>query len=510
MLSRRLGAIGAIAALAAVTACGGTTGGDAEQQGESGGTLRIGVPDLPPGQGNPFTAVGSPSVYTWAAIFDSLTVINAEGETTPALATEWENLDENTWRFTLREDVTFSNGEPLDAEAVVETVDYLLTDEGSATIVGGELTTLESVEAEDDFNVLITTDQPDPILPTRISVMSIVAPQAWADLGPEGYAAEPVGTGPFTVDSLTQNEVRLSANEDSWRAPQVDALTLTRLAEAAPRTQALQSGQIDLAIRVSPDQMETLTGSGFQIETAPAQIMSLAFRQIDEDSPVADPKVRRALNHAVNRDTMVDSLLGGEGGVPTQGTSSTTFGHNPDLAGFEYDPDLARELLEEAGYGDGIDLTSQIVVGSFAADSEIYQAAAADLAEVGVNLELEQVSFAEWLERYQTDNWDLDLFGLSWNAAPILDASRPYTIFSCLKPSPFFCDEDVAEILEDADTEFDPEVRESMLQDVAEHMQENPPSLLLVEQVDINATSPNVQGYVDDNRLIRYEDITVQ
>lgn len=510
MLRRRLGAIGAATALLAVAACGGGADNGDTAEGAPGGTLRVAVPDLPPGQGNPFTAVGSPSVYTWAAIFDSLTVITAEGETDPALATEWENVDETTWRFTLREDVTFSNGESFDAEAVAATVDYLLSEEGSTTVVGGELSTLASAEVEDEHSVVITTDEPDPILPTRISVMPIVAPQAWEELGPEGFATEPVGTGPFSVDSLTQNEVNLSAYEDSWRAPEVDSLSITRLAEVTPRTQALQSGQVDLAIRVAPDQITSLSDAGFTIETAPAQIMSLAFRQIDEDSPIADPRVRIALNHAVDREAMVESLLGGEGGVPTQGTSATTFGHNPDLPGFEYDPELARELLAEAGYEDGMELTSQIVVGSFAADSEIYQSAAANLAEVGVDLHLEQVSFAEWLERYQTDNWDLDMFGLSWNAAPILDASRPYTIFSCLKPSAFFCDEEVADLIGQADTEFDPAAREGLLQEVAARMQENPPSLLLVEQADINATGPQLQGYVDENRLIRYEDITVQ
>lgn len=508
MLSRRLGVMGAAVALLAVAACSGV-GGDTAQ-GEPGGTLRIGVPDLPPGQGNPFTAVGSPSVYTWAAIFDSLTVITSDGETVESLATDWENIDETTWRFTLREDVTFSNGEPLDAEAVVATVDYLLTEEGSTTVVGGELTTLDSAEAEDEYSVVITTEEPDPILPTRISIMSIVAPEAWEELGPEGFATTPVGTGPFSVDSLTQNEVSLSAYEDSWRAPEVDSLTLTRMAEATPRTQALQSDQVDLAIRVSPDQVGPLTDSGFHVEAEPAQIMSFAFRQVEQDSPVADPKVRLALNHAVNSEVMVDSLLNGEGGVPTQGTSDTTTGHNPDLTGFEYDPELARELLAEAGYEDGMELTSQIVVGSFAADSEIYQSAAADLAEVGVDLHLEQVSFAEWLERYQADNWDLDMFGLSWNAAPILDASRPYTIFSCLKPAEFFCDEEAADLIEQSSTEFDPDTRESLLQDVATRMQENPPSLLLVEQADINATGTQVQGYVDENRIISYEDITVQ
>lgn len=514
MLSRRLGALAALASITALAACGGGASGTGADtpDGAPGGTLRLGVTELPPGQGNPFTAAGSPSIYTWSAIFDSLTIVDADGQTSASLATDWTNIDETTWEFTLRDDIAFSNGEEFNAEAVVTTVDYLVSDEGAATVVGNDLALLKGAEAVDELTVRLTTDSPDPILPTRLSVMSIVAPEAWTELGPDGFAAAPVGTGPFAVDSITQNEVKLSAFTDSWRAPQADAMTVTRLSDAAARLQALQSNQIDLAIGISPDQVEVLESSGYGIHTAPAQVMSLAFRQTLKDNPVADVRVRRALNHAVDRQAIVDSLLAGRGGVPTQGTTENTVGHNPDVTGFEYDPELATELLEEAGYGDGLELDAEIVVGSYAADSEIYQAAAADLAKVGVTLNLEQITFPEWLEKYQTDGWgdDVEVFGLSWNATPLMDASRPYTIFSCLRSPAFFCDKKVTPLLEEAQNEFDPEARTALLQDVATRMNENPPALFLTEQTDINATGQQVANYSVANRVIAYENITVQ
>ena len=82
-------------------------------------TIRVGVPDLPPGKGNPFSALGTPSIYTWSAIFDSLTQVDSKGVAWPALAVKWENVNPTTWRFTLRDGVRFSNGEALSPEAVL-------------------------------------------------------------------------------------------------------------------------------------------------------------------------------------------------------------------------------------------------------------------------------------------------------------------------------------------------------------------------------------------------------
>lgn len=505
-------ALGVCATLVAAGCSSGASaqGSNAGGGGKPGGELRVGVSALPPGQGNPFSAIGSPSVYVWAAIFDSLTTVDASGKVQPALATAWKNIDATHWTFTLRQGVTFSNGEPFNADAVVATIDYLTSAEGKATSVGGELSMLASAKATDANTVEITTSTPNPILPASLCVMYIVAPKAWSTLGAKGFAAKPVGTGPFIATSFTQNAVQLTANTKSWRAPKLDKLSFTQLADQAARTQALQSKQIDLEIGVSPDQMSTLTSAGDKVVTSsPQQIMSLAFRQ-SAGGPVASPLVRQALNYAVNKDAINTSLLGGKGGAPTQGTASATFGHNPAVTGFPYDPDKAKQLLQQAGYGSGLKLSADVVTGSFPADAQIYEAAAADLAKVGVTLTLTQITFADFLTKYLSNSFETPMFGLSWNGQPTLQASRPETIFSCLHPKAFFCDPKVGDLLTKASTEFEEAQRKQTLEDVATQMQANPPALLLIEQIDINATTSSVKGFSADNRSIHYENMTVR
>ena len=503
-----------VATIAALAACstGSSDAGGGTGTGAAGGTIRVAVSSLPPGQGNPFTGIGAQSIYTWSAIFDSLTIVGDSGLPEPWLATSWENVDETTWRFTLRDDVQFSNGEAMDAEAVKATVDYLVSDEGRTSVVGAELNMLADATVVDEYQVEITTTVPEAILPAKLSAMYIVAPQAWEELGPDGYAAAPVGTGPFAVESLTDDRIVATAFTDSWRGPKAEKLEIIRLAESAARLQALQSGQVDLAIALSPDQIGSVEASGATVQANPApQVMGFGFVQIHEDSPVSDPRVRRALNHAVDTDTIADSLLAGFGNGATQGATPQTFGYHEGITGFEYDPELARQLLAEAGYADGLTLNATVTVGSFPADGEIYQAAADYLSDVGVTLNLETVQFSQWLEYYQTSTWTTEMFNQSWNVAPVNDAIRPAMIYSCQKPNPFFCNEEINPLLDAINSEFDPEVREGLLHQLAEANYENPPSLLLVEQVDLNATTANTAGYeMSSSRFIFYEGITVR
>ena len=160
--------------------------------------LRVGVSGLPPGRGNPYKGVGHPHIYTWAGIFDALTVVNPTGAATPSLATSWENVDPNTWRVSLRRGVTFQNGEPFNAEAVAVTIAYVSSDEGLATAAGRNFRGY-SVTAISDLRIEIKTEKPNPVLPNVLAALRVMAPKAWADLGDEGFSQSPSGTGPFEL-----------------------------------------------------------------------------------------------------------------------------------------------------------------------------------------------------------------------------------------------------------------------------------------------------------------------
>jgi len=474
-------------------------------------TLRVGVWDLPPGKGNPFTGRSVPSVFVWDAVFDPLVRISATGGPEAVLAKSWESVEPTRWRFVLKEGVSFSNGAPVNADAVVATIEYLLTEEGRASSVGGEVRNISGVAKVNDMTVDITTSGPDPVLPNKLGLVFIVEPGAWAELGPEGFADAPVGSGAFKVEGWGTNEARLVANKTSWRAPKIDGMTIVELPERAARLQALLSNQIDVGFGFSPDNIGQIEAAGMKVMASPApQVMSLAFAtEAHPDSPFNDVRVRKAANLAVNRDVIAEVLLAGLGNGASQAGTPTAFGYDPSLSSYPYDPDQAKKLLAEAGYPDGFSATAHVVVGSFPADSEIYQQAAIDLAAVGIKLELQQIRFPEWLGFFLKNTWPGEMFGSSWNTAPYMDTIRPYTYMTCAKRVPHFCDESMTPLFKATFEEFNPQARRGLLQKLHAKTMEVLPALFLVEQVDVTAMASGVSGLSYKNRSVNYDAVTI-
>ncbi len=473
--------------------------------------LTVGTWGIPPGKGNPYTGIGTPSIFVWDAIFDPLVRIDASGTATPILAESWKNIDPTHWEFTLKQGVKFSNGEVFNADAVVAVFAYLRSDAGKTTAVGRELSGVKSVEKKDDYSVLVETSGPDPVLPNKMALVYMVAPGAWAKLGPEGFAEAPVGTGSFKLDSWTASSAEMSANKDSWRVPKIGSIEVVSLPERAARLQALLSGQINVGFGFSPDNIGQLESAGMTVDAAPApQVMSLAFANVQHpDSPFNDVRVREAANLAVNRKAIADVLLAGKGAPAGQAGTPAAFGYDPSIPPYPTDPAKAKKLLADAGYPNGFSAAADVVVGSFPADSEIYQQAAQDLKAVGINVELRQITFPEWLQYFLKGTWPGEMFGSSWNTSPYMDSIRPYTYMSCMKKPAFFCDESMTPLIDATFKEFDPAKRAELLHKLHEKTSEVLPAIWLVDQIDLQAWSPKVSGLEYANRVVRYENVTV-
>lgn len=288
----------------------------------------VGVWDLPPGPGNPFTGRSVPSVFVWDAVFDPLGRIGEDGQAVPILAESWSVVDETTWQFSLKDGIQFSNGVPFTADAVVATLEYLMTDNGRASLLGGDVRGIVGVSKIDHMAVARSTSGPDPVLPNRLALVFIVEPGAWEALGPSGFAETPVGTGLIVVDGWGANDVILSANPTSWRASALDTLTMIELPERPARLQALLSGQIDVGFGFSPDNIGQLERNGMVVGASPApQVMSLSFAtEAHPDSPFTEVRARQAANLAVNREIIAEVLLAGLGAPAGQPVTPSAFG----------------------------------------------------------------------------------------------------------------------------------------------------------------------------------------
>ena len=478
------------------------------------GTITIAVPGLPPSQGNPFKeGPGTPGIHTYAAIFDALTRVDDKGIVRARLATYWKTVNPTTWRFTLREGVKFSNGEAFNADAVNDTIDFLVSADGRKTVIGStELPDVTGAKKVSEYVVDITTKTPDAVLPAKLAALYIVAPKAWKTAGQDVFAKAPIGTGPFKVDSITTTRIEMSAFTGSWREPKAAKLVLIALpgVDGTPRLQALQSGQVNIAIAINPDQIAAAKSAKATVLTIPApQVMSLAYN-VTAGGAVKDVRVRQALNYAVNKEAIANSLLVGKGKAATQGVTPSVLGYNKAVQGYPYDPAKAKELLAAAGYEKGLTLSADITVGSFPSDNLIYQAVKADLAKVGVTLNYTTITFAQWLPQYNTNSWKGDAFGLSWNSAPRGDSSRPYAIFVCKPVGAFYCNAEEDALVKKAAVELNTVKRLALLKEIAVKVTASAPSLYIVEQIDLYALGKGVKGFSAANRSIAYENIYVK
>ncbi|MBT9470537.1 MAG: ABC transporter substrate-binding protein [Pseudomonadota bacterium] len=477
-------------------------------------TLRVGVPSLPPSGGDPFRAEGTPSSYTWSAIFDGLTALAPDGTIQPALATAWSSEDGQTWRFVLRRGVRFSNGAQFDSKAAAATLRWLQSPEGKASVIGGRMRDVVAVETPAPDLLIVRLRAPDAVFPKRLPSVAMVEPGAWKRLGAAGFSKTPVGTGPYR---LVENDERartlvLDANPYAWRKPKVANLRLLELTDEAVRQQALISGDIDIA-RVGLDDTDLLEARGVKIAHAPSmQVMSIAFITQGRTGPLNDVRVRQALNYAVDKEGVSRALLRGLGAAAGQPGSKTTVGYNGAVTPYPHDPARARALLKAAGYGEGFPLKIEVVIGSLPADSLIYQSMAKDLEKVGVPVNLRAVSFPVFLRRYLSNDWgETNAFGLSWNAAPYNDVQRPMENFSCLKkPKPFFCDKALAEEIKAAGRILSPQARGEALDALAVRHHDIAPALFLVEQVDVIGYGPRVSGLTVANRNPVYEAMSLK
>jgi len=475
-------------------------------------TITIAVPGLPPSQGNPFKeGPGTPGIHTYAAIFDALTRVDDKGIVRARLATYWKNTNATTWRFTLREDVKFSNGEAFNAEAVKATIDFITSADGRKLVIGStELPELASASVVSEFVVDIKTSVADAILPAQLAALYIVAPKAWKTAGQDVFAKAPIGTGPYKVDSISTTRIELTAFTGSWREPKADKLVIIPLADAASRLQALQSGQVNMVAGINPDQIAAAKKSKATVISVPApQVMSLAFNVVG-GGPVKDVRVRQALNYAVDKEAIANGLLAGKGKAATQGVTPVVYGYNKAVTGYQYDPAKAKELLAAAGYEKGLTLAADITVGSFPSDNLIYQAVKSDLAKVGVTLNYTTITFAQWLPQYNANSWKGDAFGLSWNSAPRGDASRPYAIFVCKPVGAFYCNDSEDALVKKAATELNAAKRLAILKEIAVKVTASAPALYIVEQIDLYALGKGVHGFSAGNRAISYENIYVK
>ncbi len=297
-------------------------------------------------------------------IFDSLTTRNNNNEAIPQLAESWHRLDDSQWLFRLRKDVHFHNGQKLVADDVKFTIERVIHEgarDGETSPRKNLLAPVSEVTAVDEHTVVIKTHHPWPILPLMLSLQEIVPATYVKAVGTLEFIEHPVGTGPFKVVKIVEDKktVILERFEGYYGGsplkPPVQTAPLNRVIfKAVPyhidQLSQLKTGQCDVIFNLPPESVPIAEMSP-DIRVLRSSATRSYFAEINcAKPPFDDIRIRQALNYAVDMKTTVTQKVQGKGKVLSTILLPNAFGFDPNLQPYSYEPDLATELLEEAGY----------------------------------------------------------------------------------------------------------------------------------------------------------------
>jgi len=470
-------------------------------------TLRIGVNAMPPSLGSPFRTSLPPTIYFTGAVFDALTRFDDKGDLRPWLATAWQPVDAVTWRFTLRDDVKFSNGAPLTADAVVNAVSFLTSDAGAIQGVRTETRFLKSARVVDARTVEIVTTEPLPSWPRYASALLIPEPETWRKLGLEEFSRAPVGTGPYRVERLAAAAWTLKANPGAWNKPKVDRLEILAIPEPSTRVQALMANRLDVAMSLGPDDIAAIeAGEGVGLSWTYPSVSGISFN-MNLDGPWRDARVRRALGLAVDRERIIAQLLAGRSVPANQPAARGVLGHNPDLPPSRYDPAAAKALLAEAGYPNGFAFTLEVTTGSGPNDAAIFQQLAADFAAVGVRATLRVTPAVQFLTKLARGRFDGEGFAAPWPTTPSRDVLRAMFLHSCMRTDGWWCDEEIMPTVRAAFRETDPERGLALRRDIMARYVAQAPAVFLFEATMYAGLSRKVTGFRVDTDFIPFHEL---
>lgn len=495
----------AVAVCGAAASCSGDGEGDGDDAAASGadeadanaeagpeGTLRIGE-FAPVATYDPAGAQTSQSAYLYP-VYDTLTRQAEDFSVQPSLATDWEQVEPEVWRFSLRDDVVFHDGARFDGEVVKANLERQAATEGNPN--ASVFATLDRVDVVDEFTVDVVFTEPAPAFPLEMSMVMgmMVSPNALeADL-----TRAPAGSGPWIwqADESQAGVVEVfDLNPEYWdpSAQGVERIEVQSIADNNARVNALMAGDIDLASSVPADQVEAIEAAGMETVSAAAYLPFLVIvdREGTTVPALGDVRVRQAIGYAIDREAFRDTIYDGQGDA-IGGFYGPQFAewHNPELDDlFEYNPDRARELLAEAGYADGFEVEMPVMPNISAPVEAIAQM----LGQVGIRVVQDPIqsgAIGGYMRGGEAE--------LSWYRALLYYPGKTYGDFTgpALNPLGLGDVDDLRDMLAEANATPDVEERSEIFDEVAREVMERGMVFPLTHAFQTAAWRENVSGPV--------------
>jgi peptide/nickel transport system substrate-binding protein len=434
-------------------------------------------------------------------VFSSLVDHGPDLDYVGDLAESWENPDETTYVFTLREGVTYHDGTPVQASDVQFSFERIVE---QGTVWAGRLANVAGYEVIDERTISISLNDVQADFLDGLVPLSIISPEI-----AENIEDEAIGSGPFRfVEWVPNDHISLEANEDYYEdgVPGVSTLRFNILPEAQVAITNLQSGDVNGVLTVPVSQAIPLEGDDrLQVMTVPTSSIPL-FEMLGQNNETirTNVRVRQALAHCLDKATIQQTVYSGEGLPKWTFVPSTSWAYQ-DVPGYDYDPEMARTILEEEGAGD-LQFTCLCIQGY--PDGEraatIWQAG---LAEAGVTMNIELQELSVWLDNYIAHTYDV-----IWNVFPGF-ADPNYFVSLGLQPhlQDGWDNQEAADLADGANATLDQAERTELYGRLQELFVEELPIMVIQETPQTSLMAPNVSGWeINPLGFIFLEDVTIE
>ena len=430
-------------------------------------------------------------------VYEGLLDRDKEGGIIAGLANEWERTDDGSVRFMLRDGLTFHNGDEVTPEDVRYSIRRIVfEDVGIVSPQSNDLGSVDEVTTGDG-QVTVSFEGYNPIAFQLFATNGPVMQQSWVEENGGDYINRNAnGTGPFRLSEYDSgNEVLYEPFEDYWDgAPEIDELRMSASSESSTRVNQLLAEETDIVTNVPPNEVSRVEGSDVASinSVASARIIFLQMRYDVE--PFSSQQFRQAMNHAVDVESIIESVLNGFGNITAQPTLEGHVGHNPDIDPYPYDPEEAERLVEESGHA-GVEITLETPIGRYLRDVEIAQAAANQIDSLSnVSCEVEQREFSSLVQdvtapdiedrpHFNLLGWGNAEFDGSQTLTPLLSSSGALTVLE---------NDELDGLLEDAEATEDPDERVDILQEANQLAHDLAPWVFMHQQFSVYGVSDDI------------------
>jgi peptide/nickel transport system substrate-binding protein len=421
------------------------------------------------------------------------------GKTMPLLAENYRLTAPATVEIKLRRGIAFTNGEPMNADAVVHSINVFLDPKATPAyaIYAGSIKGASKV---DDYTVTLELKFPYPAIELLLTQFHITPPKYFTEAGAAAYGQKPIGTGPFMLTEwIKDNRIVMDRNPKYWGTlPKgIERLIWRPVPDETARAAGLEVGEFDIAGSLPITAVQRLEGRNeLTIHATPSyRIFQLILSSLDAHaSPLKDKRVRQAINYAIDKDSIIKNLFFGRA-APLSGQllRKEQVGFDPSLKDYPYDPAKAKSLLAEAGHPNGFEIVFKFPSGRYAQDREVSEAIAGMLQAVGIRTKMTVLEPGEFLRQLRNKElWPMAYLGL----APLDDPDFQMSQYRSTWRYAYVNNPEIDALVDAGAREIDVTKRTDAYRRLMKLMHDEAPVAFLFQGYDFWGTSKRIDGFV--------------